>query len=449
MRNSSAIRTVLVGASALLLATSFSATALAQPAEPTSESSVEQLSADQLPAELVEAISRDLKISPQEYLDRAAKAQELGAYAESFRSSRPGDYAGSWMNLDGQPVVAVTSADAARVAAADGFVTHVAPVSAGSLEQSLADVNGWIAKLPGDIATAVSSTSIDVLNNQVVVDVANSPVGKALNLPTMLENTKIRLSPDGGGAIDARALGGDIYVTSPGPIRETPTEDISVCSFGFNAVDSHDNALNISAGHCNKAEGTAAPVYLPNPQNIDDSLQVGNFAQSAVGKAGEELDYSVIKLNQAGVDAGLDRASVRGAGGTTLEITGTARPVIGAPMCKSGQASSFTCGVVAADQVEIQLVRPGGESRTVRGFAGTACTLAGDSGGAIVTGTLALGITSGSNSTGAPNCTEANLVLAMSGGTTNIGIPVDNITQAADAASSGGVGSGIRVRTIG
>jgi hypothetical protein len=118
-------------------------------------------------------------------------------------------------------------------------------------------------------------------------------------------------------------------------------------------------------------------------------------------------------------------------------------------MCKSGQASSFTCGVVAADQVEIQLVRPGGESRTVRGFAGTACTLAGDSGGAIVTGTLALGITSGSNSTGAPNCTEANLVLAMSGGTTNIGIPVDNITQAADAASGGGVGSGIRVRTIG
>ena len=36
-----------------------------------------QLSADQLPDELVEAITRDLKITPQEYLDRAARAQQF------------------------------------------------------------------------------------------------------------------------------------------------------------------------------------------------------------------------------------------------------------------------------------------------------------------------------------------------------------------------------------
>ncbi|MDI9915090.1 S1 family peptidase [Rhodococcus sp. IEGM 1379] len=449
MRNSSAIRTALVGASALLLAvplaTTFSATASA---EPNPDSRVEQLSADQLPTELVEAITRDLKISPQEYLDRAAKAQELGAYAASFKSERPSDYAGSWMGLDGQPVVSVTTTEAARVAASDGFRTHVAPVSADSLEKALADANGWIAALPGDIAMAINSASIDVLNNRVVIDVANSPVGKALDLPTLLENTKIRLSPDGGGAVDSRPLGGDTYITSSGPIRETATENISVCSFGFNAVDSQNNALNISAGHCNPAEGTPSPVYLPNRANVDDSVQVGNFAQSSVGKDAAALDYSVIKFNKAGVDAGLDRPSVRGASGTTLEITGTARPVVGAPICKSGQTSSFTCGIVAADRVESQLIVTDGDSRTVRGFYGTACTLAGDSGGAIVTGTLALGITSGSNSSGAPSCNEANLVLATSGGTSNLGIPVDDIMKAADAASGGGVGSGIRVRTV-
>ncbi len=104
-------------------------------------------------AELIEAITRDLKISPQEYLDRAAKAQELGAYAQEFKSERPGDYAGSWMGLDGQPVVAVTTTEAARIAADDGYRTHVAPVSADTLEKTLADVNGWIAGLPKEILT--------------------------------------------------------------------------------------------------------------------------------------------------------------------------------------------------------------------------------------------------------------------------------------------------------
>lgn len=176
---------------------------------------------------------------------------------------------------------------------------------------------------------------------------------------------------------------------------------------------------------------------------------IGAFSQSSVGNNAGDLDYSVIKFDQSGIDAGLDRAAVRGANGTTLAITGTARPVIGAPICKSGQTSSFTCGVVAADRVETQLVMADGDSRTVRGFAGTACTLAGDSGGAIVSGTLALGITSGSNSSGAPSCNEANLVLATSGGTSNLGIPVGDILDAADRASGGGVGAGIRVRTAG
>ncbi len=353
------------------------------------------------------------------------------------------------MGLDGQPVVAVTTTEAARIAADDGYRTHVAPVSADTLEKTLADVNGWIAGLPKEISRAVNSATIDVLNNQVVIDVANSPVGQALNLPTLLENTKIVLSPDGGGSVDPGALGGDTYITSTGPIRETPTENISVCSFGFNAVDDQNNALNISAGHCNPAEGSKSPVYLPNHANVDDSQLIGAFSQSSVGNNAGDLDYSVIKFDQSGIDAGLDRAAVRGANGTTLAITGTARPVIGAPICKSGQTSSFTCGVVAADRVETQLVMADGDSRTVRGFAGTACTLAGDSGGAIVSGTLALGITSGSNSSGAPSCNEANLVLATSGGTSNLGIPVGDILDAADRASGGGVGAGIRVRTAG
>ena len=120
-----------------------------------------------------------------------------------------------------------------------------------------------------------------------------------------------------------------------------------------------------------------------------------------------------------------------------LTVTGTAVPVVGAPVCKSGQSSYFTCGIVSADRIETQLVYPDGDSTTIRGFATTVCTLSGDSGGAIVTGTLALGVISGSNSAGAPDCVEANLVLAPNGGTSSLGIPIRDIENA----------TGTRVRT--
>lgn len=440
MRNKLALRAAAVSASAMLVAFSFSGFAQADPVtQNADQTSVDQLEASELPAELVEAITRDLNISPEEYLRRAAQAQELGSYAEDFREQHPNEFAGAWIGDAGEPIVAVTSTEAARRAAADGYATRISPVSEKGLEATLSNLNEWIGGLPKDIAAQVNSTSIDVLDNRVVIDIVNSPIGQALNLPTLLANVKVMLSPGGGGPVEKGPLGGDTYITTPGNLPDTPLGKISVCSLGFAGVDGNGNPVNISAGHCNPVPGQPSPVYLPNHQNIDDSTRIGSFAQSSVGNPANGLDFSVIALNDAGVEAGLDRPAIRGANGTTLEITGTAKPVVGAPICKSGQSSSFTCGVVVSDHVETQLFTHDGSSRTIRGFAGTACTLSGDSGGAIVTGTLALGITSGSNSSGAPNCTEANLVLAPEGGTANLGIPVEDIVEAA--------GNGLRVRT--
>lgn len=436
MRNKLALRAAAVGASAMLLSFSLSGTAQA---DPVTHTGIEQLSADELPDELVEAITRDLNISPEEYLDRAAEAQKLGSYADEFRQQHPHEFAGAWLGLDGKPFVAVTSSAAAQRAAADGYHTRLAPVSEQGLEQTLAQLNDWIGLLPKDIADQVNSTSIDVLDNRVVIDIVNSPVGRALNLPTLLANVKVMLSPGHGGKMERGPLGGDTYISTPGELADAELSEISVCSLGFNAVNGSGDAVNISAGHCNPALGKPSPVFLPNQENINDSTRIGTFSHSSVGDPADGLDYSIISLNETGVEAGLDRPAIRGAGGTTLEITGTASPVVGAPICKSGQNSAFTCGVVAADHVETQLFTHDGSSRTIRGFAGTACTLSGDSGGAIVTGTLALGITSGSNASGAPNCTEANLVLATEGGTANLGIPVGDIVSAA--------GNGLKIRT--
>jgi hypothetical protein len=102
---------------------------------------------------------------------------------------------------------------------------------------------------------------------------------------------------------------------------------------------------------------------------------------------------------------------------------------------------------VVADRVETQLYTTDGASKTVRGFASSACTLGGDSGGAIVTGTLALGITSGSNAADAPDCKDANIDLAQYGGTASLGIPIRSILSDINAHSGGGLGAGIAVRT--
>lgn len=417
-------RVAVAAASAALLVGPFTSVAHADPAP-------------ELPRELVEAIERDLGLTPAEYLDRAARAQDLGDYARDFRAERPSDFAGAWLSEGGEPVVAVTNADAARRAESDGYRATVAPVSADGLEQALAELNRWVAALPRELASQVNSTSIDVLDNQIVIDIVNSPAGRALNLPSLIANLQVQLTP-GMPANDPAPMGGDTYITADGDVRTTPLDRIGICSFGFNGVDAAGDPVNITAGHCDAVarHDGGSTVYLPNRDNIDESTRIGMFTESTVG-TDSTLDFGIISLDRAGVAAGLDRPAVRGGNGSTLTVTGTAAPVVGAPVCKSGQSSSFTCGVVAADRIETQLVYADGGATTIRGFATTACTLSGDSGGAIVTGTLALGVISGSNSAGAPDCAEANLVLAPNGGTSSLGISIRDIEAA----------TGTRVRT--
>ncbi|QIS23254.1 S1 family peptidase [Nocardia terpenica] len=421
-----------------------SAPASASPSAPAT-----QLSADQLPPELAQAISRDLKMTPAEYLDRAARAQQLRDYAREFRTERPDAFAGAWLGADGKPVMAVTSMDAARIANSDGYQTRLAPISADNLEGSLDQLTQWINGLPREISSAINSVAIDFLDSQLVLSVANTPAGHMLNLPTLIANVKVVLSPGGGGPIERRPMGGDTYISAPTSLDDSELKSVDVCSFGFNSVDAAGNALNISAGHCDpnvdKTDDKAG-VWVPNVHDLKSSPQVGSFIGARLGGS-NGLDYSIIKLNDRAVRAGMDQPSVRGANGTTVNITGTADPVTGAPVCKSGQSSTFTCGFVVADRVETQLYTTDGQSKTVRGFASSACTLGGDSGGAIVSGTLALGITSGSNAADAPDCGQANIGLAQYGGTASLGIPIRSILADIDANSGGGVGSGITVRT--
>ena len=61
-----------------------------------------------LPAQLIEAVTRDLKISPDEYLRRADVAQQVAAFSTTAQRQFPQVFAGSWLSDQGNAVVALS-----------------------------------------------------------------------------------------------------------------------------------------------------------------------------------------------------------------------------------------------------------------------------------------------------------------------------------------------------
>ncbi|PTR23477.1 hypothetical protein C8K36_10958 [Rhodococcus sp. OK519] len=350
----------IVGATTLALSLQMTGISAGAPGGPTVPSRG-QSSADELPADLVSALRRDLDMSPGEYLDRAASAHEVDGFAEALRRSDPSGYAGAWLDADGTPTVAVTRPELAATVTGAGFRAEFTPFGASFREGAQARAT------PPDVHFQAASAMVSA------------------------------------GA----AIGGDGYITTTVPIDEA--ERYLVCSFGFTASDATGQPLALSAGHCDPnpaatGTATAAQVYEPEPADLRTSSRVGSFATSGIGDTGGGLDYSVIALTPDAAVGTLGQPAVRGRDGSVLRLTGTGNPVAGAPVCKSGQTSHYTCGVVLDTDETLDMSGSGGELWTVRGFTHSACTLGGDSGGAIVSGTVAVGITSGSSTASAPSC---------------------------------------------
>ncbi|MGW6375952.1 Ig-like domain repeat protein [Rhodococcus sp. NPDC055112] len=179
--------------------------------------------------------------------------------------------------------------------------------------------------------------------------------------------------------------------------------DSDPCSFGFNGTDGDGNAVSITAGHCDQHRENAGGWRATKVRKA--GTYVGEFAKALYGNG---PDYGWIKIDGS-VARRFQNNLVSTHGGDPVRITGTADAVIGAPACKSGETTGWTCGPITA-------VDP-------RGFTAKVCVIPGDSGGAIVSGTKAIGITTGTNAwecEGVPNKelygTPINMILAANPG---------------------------------
>ena len=75
-------------------------------------------------------------------------------------------------------------------AARGGYRTQLVPVSAEDLERSADKLNRWILGLPRDVSSQINQIVIDVLNSQIVVDIADTQVARMLNLPTLIASVR-------------------------------------------------------------------------------------------------------------------------------------------------------------------------------------------------------------------------------------------------------------------
>ena len=365
-----------------------------------------------LPADLVAALNRDLHISPEEYLARADTAQQVAAFATTAQRQFPQVFGGAWLDEQGRGVVALANgpgADEARGAAeSTGFVVRNVAKSESTLRGEKSAFERWLDGQPEAVSSLVRGVVIDTVNNSIAVRV--DKVG--LPMPNFIDPARVIVMappiaaetlPQAAAVAEVGAAtvgGGDGFAAIAG--------DSSLrCSFGFNGIGPAGNTVNITAGHCNpNLDDTGAATVHESLGGNKVGPQIASYQKSVLGSQ----DYSIMSIAD-GAAGRFQNNQVKVPGAAPIAVDGVATPVVGAPVCKSGSRTGFSCGVVNAVDQTVQV----GDRQLTQSFSANICALPGDSGGPIVTGRQALGISSASSVADYPICEIPNILGVLTG----------------------------------
>ncbi|MEU4315425.1 S1 family peptidase [Nocardia sp. NPDC024068] len=379
---------------------------------PTAVSSAAPEPAPGLPGDLVAALQRDLHISPEEYLARADTAQQVAAFATTAQRQFPQVFAGSWLDEQGKGVVALApgpGADEARGAAeSSGFVVRNVAKSESTLRGEKSAFERWLDGQPAAVSALVRGVVIDTVNNSIAVRVDKA----GLPMPNFIDPARVIVMappvaaetlPQAAAVAEAGTVGlggGDGFASIAG--------DSSLrCSFGFNGIGPAGNVVNITAGHCNpNLENVGAATVHESLGGNKVGPKIATFQKSVLGNQ----DYSILDIED-GAAGRFENNQVKVPAAAPVPIEGVAAPVVGAPVCKSGSRTGFSCGVVNAVDQTVQV----GDRQLTQSFSANICALPGDSGGPIVTGRMALGISSASSVADYPICEIPNLLGVLTG----------------------------------
>lgn len=342
--------------------------------------------AEQQPQSATEAAVKYLEstgLSSEDAADRVAKQPALSAAAQKLDTVLGSAGAGAYIDpASGQLTVGVTNPAMEPVALGNGAGKVVSAArSAAQLEQIRSDLSPLLSGVPG------AGWGVDPRSNTVDVELpATAEASPALNQALTQYGAAVTVTRTEGTAMttagETQAYGGQEYGI---PLDGQPGY-WQVCSLGFAAVDKNGTSFDVTAGHCTTkigANATLRPIEARST-TILGSYEKSNFPGN---------DYGLIRTNTANVSL---QAQVDRQNGSYVAVTGSKETAVGGTACKSGRTTKWTCGTIQSKNQTVNYSRNDGGTDRVTGLTKyNACVEGGDSGGAIISGTEAQGVTSG------------------------------------------------------
>ena len=429
---------------------------------------------------LVEALQRDLGLTPEEFLDQAGIGQRLSELRPGWQDEFREAFGGVWIDDDGNGVVGVLpgeTGDALRdEATGAGFTIQDVALTTHELEARERQVGKIVDGMPEDMRELVTGIRIDPTRNAVVVTTRGGDAATLGNLDSRLADlAEVDMTEAPSPANDMAPFGSlallnDAGIIPEGPLRtvvdllsgmtpgtgsiiegmnETvPNPDPQPAPQGQSRLGGHEAAapdgpvvggtgymVRVPGGECStgfNGELNGKPVVITAAHCAGEDGTRAAFAD------GEEFG-TMAGVKRDGIDTALievdDDAAARFASnlvGTdrdaTQPIIGTAAPVVGQKACKTGFRTGFSCGTIS--QVDANIDVAG--SRTIDGaFTVDLCALPGDSGGVVFSGDRALGISSASNVADTGTCANADAVAKAAGFTPRLSaVPIEDVLAA-------------------
>ncbi|NUU17951.1 S1 family peptidase [Cellulomonas humilata] len=349
----------------------------AAPSDPGSTSPQELGIQQKVDPAIQKALERDLGLSPSAAAKRLTFQADAAGKQRILKARLGATFAGAWLDPT-KNVLYVGVADGAAAS-----TVQAAGAQAVVVNHTLADLEKWQASLDATTAeapSAVPSWYVDVTTNSVVVSVVAGAETAARQLveragvPT--DSVTFQTTTEAPRTfIDI--VGGNAY-TIGGTSR---------CSVGFSVTGGF-----VSAGHCGSTGATTASP-------------TGTFR----GSSFPGNDYSWIAAASGNTPIG----AVNQYNGSRVSVAGSTDAAVGASVCRSGSTTGWHCGTIQSRGASVTYAQG-----TVSGLIRTnVCAEPGDSGGSLIAGNQAQGVTSG----GSGNCS--------SGGTTYFQ-PVNEILSA-------------------
>lgn len=346
-----------LSAAALVVGTTFTGAAAAGAASPPSAAGI-SASAD-LPDAQVRAMVRDLGLSEEEIPARLALDSRAAIVEAHLAETLGEDYAGAWLPEGADaPRVAVTSPAAARVARQAGADAVV-------VEHSLEALTTWKERLDrADAPASVHAWYADPTTNEVVVEAADPAAARALAAEAGVPADAVRVERSTAAPQPARDIrGGDEFHKPLG------NGYVTLCSIGFAVSGGF-----VTAGHCGRAG---------DPVNAPDGTPLGTYR----GSTFPGRDWAWVGTTSTWTPT----PTVNNYAGGTVSVAGSQEQGIGAAVCRSGRTTGWRCGVIQEKNVTINY----GDGDVPGMTIGSACAEGGDSGGSVISGNQAQGVTSG------------------------------------------------------